>query len=74
MLGSISVFDPNAKCDDASIQPCNSRALSSFKAFVDAFRDPALYPINKGVPQSKGIALGRYTEDVYFTGNPWFVD
>ncbi|KAI0441179.1 carbohydrate-binding module family 20 protein [Xylaria telfairii] len=73
MLGSISVFDPRAKCDDASIQPCNSRALSSFKAFVDAFRDPALYPINKGVPQSKGIALGRYTEDVYFTGNPWYL-
>ncbi|KAI1757169.1 carbohydrate-binding module family 20 protein [Xylaria castorea] len=73
MLGSIAIFDVNAKCDDASIQPCNSRALSSFKAFVDAFRDPALYPINKGVPQSKGIALGRYTEDVYFTGNPWYL-
>ncbi|TRX96690.1 hypothetical protein FHL15_002356 [Xylaria flabelliformis] len=73
MLGSIAIFDVNAKCNDASIQPCNSRALSSFKAFVDAFRDPALYPINKGVPQSKGIALGRYTEDVYFTGNPWYL-
>ncbi|KAI1157404.1 carbohydrate-binding module family 20 protein [Nemania serpens] len=73
ILGSISVFDLNAKCDDASIQPCNSRALSNFKAFVDAFRDPALYPINKGIPRTEGIALGRYTEDVYYTGNPWYL-
>ncbi|KAI0193802.1 carbohydrate-binding module family 20 protein [Astrocystis sublimbata] len=73
MLGSNSIFDVNAKCDDPSIQPCNSRALSSFKAWVDAFRDPALYPINEGIPQSKGIALGRYVEDVYFDGNPWYL-
>ncbi|KAI0409703.1 carbohydrate-binding module family 20 protein [Xylaria palmicola] len=73
LLGSISVFDLSAKCDDASIQPCNSRALSNFKAFVDSFRDAALYPINEGVPQTEGIALGRYTEDVYFTGNPWYL-
>lgn len=72
-LGSIAAFDVNAKCDDPSIQPCNSRALSSFKAFVDAFRDPSVYPINEGVPQSEGIAVGRYTEDVYFDGNPWYL-
>ncbi|KAI1420706.1 carbohydrate-binding module family 20 protein [Xylaria sp. FL1777] len=73
MLGAISVFDRNARCDDASIQPCNSRGLSSFKAFVDAFRNSTLYPINKGIPKTEGIALGRYTEDVYFTGNPWYL-
>ncbi|KAI1172420.1 carbohydrate-binding module family 20 protein [Nemania sp. FL0916] len=73
VLGSISAFDVHAKCDDASIQPCNSRALANFKAFVDSFRDPALYPINKGVSKTDGIALGRYTEDVYFTGNPWYL-
>ncbi|KAI2635330.1 family 15 glycosyl hydrolase [Xylaria nigripes] len=74
MLASIAVFDVNAKCDDNSIiQPCNSRALSSFKAFVDPFRDHSLYPINNGVPKSQGIAIGRYAEDVYFSGNPWYL-
>ncbi|KAI0914778.1 carbohydrate-binding module family 20 protein [Ustulina deusta] len=73
VLGAISVFDINARCDDASIQPCNSRGLSNFKAFVDAFRNATLYPINKGIPRTEGIALGRYTEDIYFTGNPWYL-
>ncbi|KAI0425531.1 carbohydrate-binding module family 20 protein [Xylaria sp. FL1042] len=73
MLGALSIFDLHASCDDASIQPCNSRGLSSFKAFVDAFRNSTLYPINKGIPKTQGIALGRYTEDVYFTGNPWYL-
>jgi glucoamylase len=74
VLGSISVFDVNAKCDDASIQPCSSRGLSNFKAWVDSFRNSTLYPINKGISKTQGIAVGRYTEDVYYTGNPWFVD
>ncbi|RWA06470.1 hypothetical protein EKO27_g8634 [Xylaria grammica] len=73
VLGSISVFDLNARCDDASIQPCNSRSLSNFKTFVDSFRNSTLYPINEGTPQAEGIALGRYTEDVYFDGNPWYL-
>ncbi|KAI0144327.1 carbohydrate-binding module family 20 protein [Xylariaceae sp. FL1272] len=73
MLGSISAFDVKAKCDDLSIQPCNSRALSSFKAFVDVFRNATLYPINAGIPKTSGIALGRYAEDVYYDGNPWYL-
>ncbi|KAI1264227.1 carbohydrate-binding module family 20 protein [Xylariaceae sp. FL1019] len=73
MLGSISVFDVRAKCDDSSIQPCNSRALSSFKAYVDVFRNSTLYPINADIPKTSGIALGRYSEDVYYGGNPWYL-
>ncbi|KAI1434612.1 family 15 glycosyl hydrolase [Xylaria sp. CBS 124048] len=73
LLGSIAVFDINAKCNDASIQPCSSQALSSFKAFVDPFRDPSLYPINNGIPKSQGVAVGRYAEDIYFNGNPWYL-
>ncbi|KAI1324147.1 carbohydrate-binding module family 20 protein [Xylariaceae sp. FL0255] len=73
MLGSIAVFDVKAKCDDPSIQPCNSRALSSFKAWVDAFRNSTLYPINQGIPKSKGVAVGRYPEDIYYEGNPWYL-
>ena len=73
MLGSIAIFDQSASCDDPSIQPCNSRALSSFKAYVDGFRNASLYPINKGISQKSGIALGRYTEDIYQGGNPWYL-
>ncbi|KAI5926640.1 carbohydrate-binding module family 20 protein [Camillea tinctor] len=73
ILGPISVFDINAKCDDLSIQPCNSRGLSNFKALIDSFRNATLYPINKDIAKDKGIAVGRYTEDVYFGGNPWYL-
>ncbi|KAI0008020.1 1, 4-alpha-D-glucan glucohydrolase [Xylariaceae sp. FL0662B] len=73
ILGPISVFDVNAMCNDTSIQPCNSRGLSNFKVFVDSFRDSSLYPINEGIPFDKGIAVGRYIEDVYYDGNPWYL-
>ncbi|KAK2044146.1 family 15 glycosyl hydrolase [Colletotrichum somersetense] len=73
MLGSIAAFDVTASCDDPSIQPCHSRSLSNFKVWVDSFRNASLYPINEGIPQNKGIALGRYPEDVYFDGNPWYL-
>ncbi|GKT62133.1 glucoamylase P [Colletotrichum tofieldiae] len=73
MLGSISVFDVAASCDDPSIQPCHSRSLSNFKVWVDSFRNASLYPINEGIAQDKGIALGRYTEDIYYDGNPWYL-
>jgi glucoamylase len=73
VLGPINVFDVNAKCDDPSVQPCSSKGLSNFKTWVDAFRNSTLYPINEGIPKTQGIALGRYTEDVYYTGNPWYL-
>ncbi|KAI0132383.1 1, 4-alpha-D-glucan glucohydrolase [Xylariales sp. AK1849] len=73
ILGSISIFDVNARCDSATIQPCNSRGLANFKAFIDAFRNATLYPINEGIPVNSGIAVGRYTEDIYYNGNPWYL-
>jgi glucoamylase len=73
MLGPISVFDLRASCDSPSVQPCHSQALASFKVWVDTFRDPSLYPINSGIPANEGVALGRYPEDVYFGGNPWYL-
>ncbi|KAI1073765.1 carbohydrate-binding module family 20 protein [Whalleya microplaca] len=73
ILGPNSVFDVDAKCSDLSIQPCNSRSLSNFKAFIDSFRDSSLYPINNGIPSNEGIAIGRYIEDVYYDGNPWYL-
>ncbi|ROT38732.1 glucoamylase P [Sodiomyces alkalinus F11] len=73
MLGSNVVFDVNAPCDSPSIQPCASRALASFKQWVDGFRDGNAYPINSGIPPNRGVAVGRYTEDVYLGGHPWYL-
>lgn len=73
MLGSLSIFDINAPCDSPTFQPCHSQSLASFKVFVDTFRDPNVYPINAGVPSTSGVALGRYAEDTYYNGNPWYL-
>jgi glucoamylase len=71
MLGSIAVFDVNATCNNPSFQPCHSKSLASFKVFVDSFRN--LYTINAGISRNSGVALGRYQEDVYMGGNPWYL-
>lgn len=73
VLGPISSFDPKAPCDSPTLQPCHPRVLANFKVFVDTFRHMALYPINEGIPSNTGIALGRYPEDTYFGGNPWYL-
>ncbi|KAK1447816.1 glycosyl hydrolase family 15 [Colletotrichum melonis] len=73
MLGSIAVFDVAASCEDPSIQPCHSKALSNFKVWVDSFRNGTLYPVNEGIAQGQGVALGRYIEDTYYNGNPWYL-
>ncbi|CAK7219722.1 hypothetical protein SBRCBS47491_003945 [Sporothrix bragantina] len=73
MLGAISVFDVAADCSHPSIQPCHSKSLASFKVFVDTFRNGSLYAINEGIPAKEGVALGRYPEDVYYNGNPWYL-
>jgi len=73
MLGAISAFDVSAPCDSPTYQPCHSQSLASFKVFVDTFRNPDLYPINAGIPSAQGVALGRYPEDIYYNGNPWYL-
>lgn len=71
LLSSIHTFDPKSKCTDATFQPCSSRALSNHKSVVDSFRTE--YTINAEVPQGRAAAVGRYSEDVYFNGNPWYL-
>ncbi|KAJ5042509.1 uncharacterized protein L3040_005052 [Drepanopeziza brunnea f. sp. 'multigermtubi'] len=71
ILGSINNFDINATCSDETFQPCNSKSLANFKALIDTFRDA--YTINKGIPKDKGVAVGRYTEDTYQGGHPWYL-
>jgi glucoamylase len=71
IISSIHTFDPESKCTDATFQPCSSRALANHKAVTDSFR--SVYAINNGIPQGQAVAVGRYTEDVYYNGNPWYL-
>ncbi|KKA18333.1 Glucan 1,4-alpha-glucosidase [Rasamsonia emersonii CBS 393.64] len=71
ILGSIHTFDPEAACDDTTFQPCSPRALANHKVVVDAFRD--LYTINNNAAEGVAVAVGRYPEDTYYNGNPWFL-
>ncbi|KAB8235256.1 hypothetical protein ETB97_009487 [Aspergillus alliaceus] len=71
LLGSIHIFDPAAACDDTAFQPCSSRALSNHKIVVDSFR--SIYGVNKGRGAGKAAAVGRYPEDNYQGGNPWYL-
>ncbi|KDR82588.1 hypothetical protein GALMADRAFT_134180 [Galerina marginata CBS 339.88] len=70
-LASIHTFDPTAGCDAATFQPCSDKALSSLKVYVDSFR--SIYGINSGIASNAAVATGRYPEDVYFNGNPWYL-
>ncbi|KAL8286920.1 hypothetical protein RQP46_003926 [Phenoliferia psychrophenolica] len=72
ILASIHTFDSGSTtCDRDSFQPCSDRALVNHKAVVDSFRE--IYAINKGIPSSEAVAVGRYSEDVYYGGHPWYL-
>ncbi|KAF5133560.1 Glucoamylase [Metarhizium anisopliae] len=71
IISSIHTFDPAAACTDATFQPCSSRALANHKAVVDSFR--TIYAVNKGRTPGRAAAVGRYSEDVYYNGNPWYL-
>lgn len=71
LLGSIHTFDPGAGCDDTTFQSCSPRALANHKAVTDSFRH--LYKLNSGVQDGQALAIGRYQEDLYYHGNPWFL-
>ncbi|KAJ4483734.1 glucoamylase [Lentinula aciculospora] len=71
VLASIHTFDAAAGCDALTFQPCSDVALSNLLTYVDAFR--SVYSINSGVAESAGVATGRYPEDSYQGGNPWYL-
>ncbi|KAF2276391.1 glucoamylase/glucan 1,4-alpha-glucosidase-like protein [Westerdykella ornata] len=71
IISSIHTFDPNANCTDATFQPCSARALANHKAVADSFR--SIYGVNKGIAQGRAVGIGRYSEDVYYNGNPWYL-
>ncbi|KAJ4254924.1 hypothetical protein NW762_009722 [Fusarium torreyae] len=70
ILTSIHNFDPALACDAATFQPCSDKALANHKAVTDSFRS---WNINKGISQGSAVAVGRYVEDVYYNGNPWYL-
>jgi len=45
--------------------------LSNLKVYVDSFR--SIYAINSGIAPNAAVATGRYPEDVYYGGNPWYL-
>jgi glucoamylase len=71
VLASIHTFDPEAGCDDTTFQPCSPRALANHKVYTDSFR--SVYAINSGIAQGVAVSAGRYPEDSYYNGNPWFL-
>ncbi|KAH8690676.1 putative glucan 1,4-alpha-glucosidase [Talaromyces proteolyticus] len=71
VLASIHTFDPEATCDDTTFQPCSSRALANHKVYIDSFR--SIYSLNSGIAEGVAVAVGRYPEDSYYNGNPWFL-
>ncbi|KHN97954.1 Glucan 1,4-alpha-glucosidase, starch-binding protein [Metarhizium album ARSEF 1941] len=71
ILSSIHTFDPAAACTDSTFQPCSPRALANHKAVVDSFR--TIYTVNQGRTAGRAAAVGRYSEDVYYNGNPWYL-
>ncbi|GLB37373.1 putative 1,4-alpha-D-glucan glucohydrolase [Lyophyllum shimeji] len=70
VLTSIHTFDAAAGCDSVTFQPCSDRALSNLLTYINAFR---IYAINSGIAANQGLATGRYPEDSYFGGNPWYL-
>ncbi|KAF2021144.1 carbohydrate-binding module family 20 protein [Aaosphaeria arxii CBS 175.79] len=71
VLTSLAMFDPRANCDDLTFQPCSPRALANLKAYVDSFR--SIYAINQNKSSHEAIATGRYAEDIYYGGHPWYL-
>ncbi|TDL22186.1 glycoside hydrolase family 15 protein [Rickenella mellea] len=68
VLASIHTYDIAAGCDAITFQPCSDRAIANLFAYVKAFD---MYKINDGVEDY--FSTGRYPEDVYYGGNPWYL-
>ncbi|KAK4498647.1 hypothetical protein PRZ48_009157 [Zasmidium cellare] len=72
ILASIHLFDQSVGCNANTYQPCSDKALANHKVVTDSFR--SIYSINSGIAQGTGVAVGRYPEDTYQGGNPWYLN
>ncbi|TDL18606.1 glucoamylase [Rickenella mellea] len=71
VLTSIHTFDASAGCDVTTFQPCSDKALANLLVYVNSFR--SVYSINSGLGTNVAAATGRYPEDSYQGGNPWYL-
>jgi len=71
VLASIHTYDQAAGCDATTFQPCSDKALSNLLTYVNAFR--TVYAIDSGIANNVAVATGRYPEDSYKGGNPWYL-
>ncbi|KAF9073471.1 glucoamylase [Rhodocollybia butyracea] len=71
VLASIHTFDAAAGCDALTFQPCSDVALSNLLTYVNSFR--SVYSLNSGIANNQAVATGRYPEDSYQGGNPWYL-
>ncbi|GAM83340.1 hypothetical protein ANO11243_013270 [Dothideomycetidae sp. 11243] len=71
ILTSIHMYDKSDTCDSTTFQPCSDKALANHKVVTDSFR--SVFAINSGIAEGKGVAVGRYPEDSYQGGNPWYL-
>jgi glucoamylase len=46
--------------------------LANHKVVTDSFR--SIYTINSGIPEGTAVSVGRYPEDIYQGGNPWYLN
>lgn len=44
---------------------------ANHKVVTDSFR--SIYSINSGIAEGTAVAVGRYPEDSYYNGNPWYL-
>lgn len=48
-----------------------SKNSANHKVVTDSFR--SIYGINSGIAEGTAVAVGRYPEDSYYNGNPWYL-
>jgi len=46
--------------------------LANHKVVTDSFR--SIYTINSGIAEGTAVSVGRYPEDSYQGGNPWYLN
>jgi glucoamylase len=46
--------------------------LANHKVVTDSFR--SIYTLNSGIPEGTAVSVGRYPEDTYQGGNPWYLN
>ncbi|GAA6029736.1 hypothetical protein JCM8097_001025 [Rhodosporidiobolus ruineniae] len=78
VLASLLHPTSSSSCALYSFSPCSPYSLSTLHALLRSF--DGLYPLNPPASSSSSppsrprpLAIGRYAEDTYYGGNPWYL-